>query len=70
MRDRSTEGWMRARTGSWVTGAAKRESIIAEAGGLDAIMEKVARNAINGTYDEILGSKRLRAKKPRLHLVS
>lgn len=69
MKDSSTEGWMRARNGSWVTGAAKRETIIAMAGGLDAMMERISKRAIRDTYEEVLGSTKVRSKKPRLRLV-
>lgn len=70
MKDSSTHGWMLARTGTWVTGAAKRETIIAMAGGLDAMMERVAKRAIKDTYEEVLGPRKVRSKKPRLRLVS
>lgn len=70
MADSWTQGWVRADTGSWVTGGAKRNVLTARAGGMDALLQDVALRAATDALDRVLGAAKPLSKKPRLRLVA
>jgi len=68
--DSWTLGWIKADNGSWVTGGAKRNVLTARAGGMDSLLDRVARRAAREVLDEVLGDAKPKTRKPRLRLVA
>jgi hypothetical protein len=60
---------VRAKSGVIVSGGAARNVRIAEGGGLDTILTKVARSAAEQMLDEVNAAVRSKRPRPRLRLV-